>query len=286
MAYETFIPQLWSAMIIRELRKSLVYAGLCNRDWEGEITGPGASVKIGAIGPVTVGNYTQNTDMSDPQILTDANTVLVIDQAKYFNFAVDDIDRRQGKLNKLTAGTDDAAYRFADAADQYVAGLMWADVPTANTIGTNAAAKSDLGTAGKLYEYLVDLDVILSENNVPTTGRWVVLPPWAHGLLQKDSRFVANGTGYNVDILQNGRVQRTTTFNVQLSNNCPKTSATSSYKIIAGTSLATTMADQIVQVEAFRMEKRFSDAVKGLYVYGAKVIRPQALAVLFADRPS
>ena len=105
-------------------------------------------------------------------------------------------------------------------------------------------------------------------------GRWVVVPAWFHGLLLKDKRFVGNGTDYNKAILEGGEVGVASGFRVSLSNNVPNTTGTK-YKIIAGTNEAGSYAEQILKTEAYRPEKRFSDAVKGLHVYGAKVLQPK-----------
>lgn len=138
-------------------------------------------------------------------------------------------------------------------------------------------------TAETAYDMLVDLGTDLTEKNVPTQGRWVVVPAWFHGLLLKDKRFVGNGTDYNKALIEGGEVGVAAGFQVSLSNNVPNTTGTK-YKIIAGTNRAASFAEQILKTEAYRPEKRFSDAVKGLHVYGAKVTQGKALSVLTANR--
>lgn len=285
MTIDGFIPQLWAARLLENLNKALVYGSVCNRDYEGQIRNMGDSVKILTIGPITISNFTKNTNLSAPETLTDAETTLIISQGKTFNFQVDDVDRAQQSVSVMEYAMQQAAYGLADAADQYIASL-WSDIPTANQIGTSSTGKTDVGTAGYLYQYLVDLGTLLTQQNVPTGGRWVVLPPWAYGLLQKDSRFVANGTPQNMDILMNGNVGMAAGFTVLVSNNVPYTTTTTNFKIVAGYRGAITFAEQINKVEAYRPELRFADAIKGLHLYGAKVVRPAGLAVLFADRPS
>ena len=114
-------------------------------------------------------------------------------------------------------------------------------------------------------------------------GRWVVVPAWYHGLLLKDSRFVGNGTDYNKALIEGGEVGVAAGFKIWLSNNVPNT-AGAKYKIIAGTNEAASFAEQILKTEAYRPEKRFSDAVKGLHVYGGKVVQPKCLSVLTANK--
>ena len=123
----------------------------------------------------------------------------------------------------------------------------------------------------------------LNEANVPMLGRWVVIPPWYHGLLLKDARFVGNGSGFNQAILQGGLVGEAAGFRIHLSNNVPNTSG-SRFKVIAGTNAACAFAEQLVELEAYRLEHNFSDAIKGLHVYGAKVVQPQALAVMTCNK--
>lgn len=281
MALDSFIPQVWSARLLMNLHKKLVYAqeGVVNRDYEGEIRDMGDTVKINAIGPVTIGTYTKNTDITDPETLTDSQTMLLIDQAKYFNFQIDDVDRAQQNPKVMDAAMREAAYGLANVADQYVAGL-YTGVSAGNTIGDDTTPVVPDKT--NAYEYLVDLATILDENDIPEDGRWVVVPPWFHGLLQKDDRFV-HATTAGDGVVRNGVIGQAAGFTVYKSNNVPNTSGTK-YKIIAGHPWAITYADQINKVEAYRPEKRFADAVKGLHLYGAKLVRPNAIAVMTADK--
>lgn len=286
MAIKNFIPQIWSARLLAALDKSLVYAqpGVVNRDYEGEISGAGDTVRINSIGDVTIKDYTRNTDIDAPQELNDAQSMLTITEEKYFNFAVDDVDRRQAQGSYFDEAMRRAGYNLRDKADQFVA-AKYVDVPTANMIGDDTTPKvPTANTAGTaFYEYLVDLGVILDENNVPREQRFAIIPPWCHGLLQKDERFVKAGTPSTDNVLKNGEIGMAAGFSILVSNNVPNTSGTK-YKIIAGHPMACSYAEQIRKVEAYRPEKRFSDAVKGLHVYGAKVVRPYAWAVLTANK--
>ena len=283
MALNNFKPTVWTARILQNLHKALVYGqeGVINRDYEGEISRFGDSVKIGSIGPVTVGTYSSGVDINTPQDLADGAQMLLIDQQKYFNFIVDDVDKAQQNPKVMNEAMREAGYALKDALDQFLA-AKWTEA--ASNIGTNASPKTDLGSAGVPYNYLLQLGTLLKEKNVPTEDRWVIVPPWFTELLLKDSRFVNPGTPQAEDRLTNGRVMRAAGLTILESNNVVNT-ADDNYKIMAGHPMAWTLAEQIVSVEAFRPERRFGDAVKGLHVYGAKVVRPNALAVLHADRP-
>lgn len=285
MATNNFIPEIWAARLLDHLDTAHVYAALLNRDYEGEIRDKGDTVRIQMIGDVTISDYTKNTNHAAPDELTDAQLILQITESKMFNFAVDDIDRAQQNASTMDAGMQRAGYALNDTADTFAAALLAAGVATANEIGSTASPKADLGTLGAVYDYMVDLKTLLDESNVPKEGRWCVVPAWVEGLLLKDERFVSFGTSENRGTAANGMIGRVAGFSVAMSNNCPNT-AGSDYRIIAGHSMAASYAEQIRKVEAYRPELRFADAVKGLHLYGAKVTRPNALAVLHANRPS
>lgn len=286
MALTNFIPQIWSARLLQNLHKAQVFtqAGVANRDYEGEISGAGSSVIINNIGAVTVGSYTKNTDISDPETLTDGTRTLTIDQQKYFAFQIDDIDKVQQKPKVMDEAMREAAYALADTADAYMASL-YTDADSGNLIGSTGAPKTDLGDAGAAYEYLLELGVLLTNAKVTKMGRFVIVPPWFVSLLLKDQRFVNTGSAQAEARLANAEVGRAAGFTVLESLNVPNTTS-AKYRIIAGHPSAWSFAEQIASIEAYRMEKRFADAVKGLHVYGAKVVRPTALAVLTADAPA
>ena len=281
MALTTFIPELWNARLLNALDKAHVFAGLVNREYEGDIKKQGDTVHINTIGEVTIGTYTKDTDFSSgPQALTATDSTLVINQAKYFNFAVDDIDTAQAAGDIMDKAMQRAAYGLADAADKYLADQLAAAITTANgnQVGTTAVAL----TKENVYENIVKMKTILDKANVPTTGRWLVVPPEMVALILQDDRFVKTGGTKAEDTLANGWVARAVGFDIYESNNCNSTNAssTTTYTITAGDEGACTYAEQISDTEAYRPEKRFADAVKGLHLYGAKVVDPKRLAGL------
>lgn len=280
MTLDAFAPEIWSARLLYRLTKAHVFgqAGVINRDYEGDIQNAGDTVRIQAIGPVTIGNYTKNTDISAPETLTDAEAALVIDQAKYFNFQIDDIDRRQAQVALMDGAMREAADGLSDAGDTYLAGKY---TEAGSSVGTSGAPKTDLGTAGKAYEHLVALGVELDETNTPSDGRWAIVPPWFYGKLLLDDRFVKAGTATSDAVLRNAQVGEAAGFTILKSNNVSNDGTT--YRIMAGHQLAWSMAEQIRAVEAYRPERRFADALKGLHLYGAKVVRPPQLSVLYAN---
>ncbi len=278
MSVKNFIPQIWSARLLAHLDKIHVYAGLVNRDYEGEIKQYGDTVKINQIGDITIKKYT-GAKIDDPDELTGEQNTLVIDQANYFNFAIKDVDNAQTNPKLMNEAMARAAYALNDTIDSLLAGIMVAGA--AGAIGSDETpivpSKDDA------YDLLVDLGTELTEKNVPLVGRWVVVPPFYHGFLQKDSRFVGNGTDVNMAILQGGHIGAAAGFQIYVSNNTPNTDGTK-YKILAGTNAGASFAEQITETEGFRPESNFSDAVKGLHLCGAKVLQKDALATLTVNR--
>lgn len=286
MSITNYIPSVWAGAILRALDTLLVYGApsVINSDYEGEITNAGDSVKITMVGDVTVKNYTRNANIDAPEELTDAQLTLLIDQLKYFNFALDDVDAAQA-LNGgalMNEAARRAAYGLRKVMDSFIAAL-YPDVDAGNFIGSDAAPITGFVADPKVaYKQLVALRTKLDTTDTPEDGRWVVVPPWFEGYLLQDDRFVSYGTGPNREELENGRIGRAAGFEIAKSNQVPNTSLTK-YKIIAGHNMAWSRAQQILKTEAFRPEGRFSDALKGLHVYGAKVLRPSNLAVLVAS---
>ena len=290
MTIEGFIGTVWSARLLENLQKSLVYGqnGVINRDYEGELAGKGSTVKITSIGDITIGDYAKDTDIALPEALNDAQTTLVATESKYFNFAIDDVSRAQMSNNIMDGAMRQSAYNLANVADQFVAATMVAGVASANKIGTNAAGKvPDTTPLNTAYEYMLQMGTMLSDADVPREGRWIIVPPWFSEKLALDARFTQS-PALSGDLLMNGVVKQAAGFTVLESNNVPTVAGTGgdagkiNYKIVAGSGIATTFADSVSKVEAYRPERRMSDAVKGLHVYGAKVVRPVALALLTA----
>ena len=281
MAVTNFIPELWSARLLNALDKSHVFANVVNRDYEGDIKKMGDTVHINTIGAVTIGTYTQNTDFSSgPETLATTDQTLTIDQAKYFNFQVDDIDAAQAAGDIMDKAMTRAAYGLADASDKYIAGILAGAADASNLVSSSAVAL----TSSNVYENVVKMRTILDKANVPTAGRWLVIPPEMYALILLDDRFVKTGGEMAEGILRTGLVAQAAGFDIYLSNNCVSANASEkvTYTITGGVDAAATYAEQIVSTEAYRPEKRFADAVKGLHVYGAKVVDKAQIACLKA----
>ena len=220
-------------------------------------------------------------------MLTTSDQTLVIDQAKYFNFQVDDVDRVQAAGNLIDTAMGRAAYSLADISDAFLLKTIANGVATGNKIG----AKTDLValTAANVYENIVKLRTKLDKANVPTQGLSLVVPPEVYALLLNDTtHFSLAMDATKNDVVINGLVGRIAGFDVYMSNNCVAGadggSGSDAYFVItAQVPTATTYAEQIIKTEAYRMEKRFADAVKGLHVYGAKVTDGNQIAAMFCS---
>ena len=274
MSIRNFVPTLWSAKIFQELDKTHVLVPLANRDYEGEITSYGDQVKINSIGDITVRNYAPNVTQITPQQLDAQQQVLEIDKAKYFAFYIDDVDNAQTKPKLMGEAMRKAAYALADDADRYLAGFVSQAGPTVASTGANIAASAGV---------LADVARSLDERNVPSQGRWMVIPPWFHQKLVLNQIYQTDGSVSADMAYRNGYVGRAFGFEIFLSNNLttgtviPAATPAFCHSAMAGTSRAISFANQVVKTEAYRPEDAFSDAVKGLHVYGAKVIDPNAL---------
>lgn len=280
MAIDRFIPEIWSARLLTALRKSLVFAqpAIVNRDYEGEISQSGDTVRITSISDPTIGTYVPNSTSITPENLTDAQRTLVVDQAKYFAFEVDDVEMRQAKGNVMPEALSRAAYKLRDVVDQYVA-AFYTSVNSANIVNSGTAVAVTAADPTALYDdVLVPLSVKLDEANTPTEGRWVVLPPWLHGRGLSDDRFVRADASGTTAGLRNGFIGQAAGFDIYKSNNVVNVTG-DDFAVLAGAgNMAISYAEQINKVEAYRPESSFSDAVKGLHLWGAKVVRPEGLA--------
>ncbi len=274
----TFIPEIWSSLILQSLKKNLVYAGpgVVNRDYEGEITGQGDTVRIKSMSRPTVATYTKGSTTISPEQLTDAQRALFIDQAKYFAFELDDIDAAQSTGGELETALTEATYGLRDVADQYVASL-YTGAASANQLGTVSVT-----TAAQAYTQLRKLRTALNKANVPMEGRWCIVPAFYEGLLLEDDRFVRYDASGTTEGLRNGVIGRALGFDIMMSNNAPLVTG-DDWAVMAGHPSAISFAEQIVKVESYRPQDSFSDAVKGLHVYGAKLIRPDAIATVIAS---
>lgn len=291
MTYRNFVPEVWSANIDVALRKTLVYGGdaVVNREYQGEIANQGDTVKVTSVGRPTIQDYVPGPGGTQiiPEPLNTGQRVFQVDQAKFWALEVDDIDQAQAKGDLMPTAMNEAGYAAADVVDRYVASLH-TQIPAGSSIGTVTV---DLTTptsadaeARRVYdEIVVPMSVLLDERDVPEAGRYLILPPWLYGCLRRDSRFIEAHRSANPGALRTGQVGDAGGFTIYKSNNVPVPTA-NNYVITAGTNRAITFASQITEMEPFRPQDSFSDAIKSLMVYGAKVFRPDSIIKATAVR--
>ena len=286
MALEGFRPTIWSKNFITNMQKALVYKNVVNTDYEGDIAGGARSVKINELGSVTINDYTEDTDITI-QTLTDAQKELVIDQKKYFAFNIDDVLAAQSNVTLMERAMQMAAFNMADVVDQYIAGLyLGAGIATSN-MGTNDT-DLDIYATGDGHDQLLSVFTnasrYMDEADVPTIGRWVVIPPWMHQYL-KQAQIVDNMEGAikggDTTAFGNGYIGNTLGFNIYASNNVSSGASWVNSRVMFGSRDAISFAGQITKIQTAEVEKQFGTMVKGLYVYGAKVVRPDHLLTAY-----
>lgn len=288
-----FVPEIWISEIFMAKEAELIVGSslVVNRDYEGAIQQAGDTVRIPTVLDPTVTDYDHATGIpGDPAENTGDSLVFEIEVAKMFRFRVEDITRVQSQIGNqyMPHGVQRAGRKLAEAADKWVADKIAAAVTPAMTDRYFEVDFSATGTPDKLYRQIVGMKVGLDKTNTPMSGRFLIVSPDVYGILLQDSRFIDASQYGGSTPIRNGEVGRILGFTVVMCNQMPdtatapdsgETEATGKVHVIAGHNIATTFADQIVEVEYYRPEKFFADAVRGLHVYGAKVMRPEHLAI-------
>lgn len=271
MAITNFIPTVWSENLYQELDKKYIGVANCNRDFEGEIREKGNTVRICGIGDVVVSEYTKNANMSAPATLSDSARELKIDQAKYFNFQIDDIDRAQSSPKLMEAAMKNAASALANDADRYIYrlhGQAGSSIRSANT------------TVENIIDLIIDARTQLFTNNVADPEDIVIeVTPAVAGLILKAK---VNLSTDNTDVMEAGCIGAIGGCKIFVSNNVEivETEGGFAHKCLARTKRAIAFAEQLSEIDAYRPELRFADAVKGLHLYGAKVVYPKEMVLL------
>ena len=266
MALTHFISTVWSETMSSQMDKKYIAVANCNRDFEGDIKNRGDRVKICGVGDINVFDYTKNADFDNAaQELTSSLKTLVIDQAKAFNFQIDDIDRAQSNPKLMDAAVKNAAAALANTADQYIFSLC-------SKAGSNIAANASVDN---IIDLIIDARTKLLENNVCDPGDIVVeVSPAVGALILKNKINISNSD----TALETGCIGYVAGCKVFVSNNVVV--ADNVHKCIARSKRAIAFAEQLSEVDAYRPERRFADAVKGLHLYGAQVIYPSEMVRL------
>jgi hypothetical protein len=297
-----FLPSIYSRKVLNFFRKSSVVEAITNTDYAGEISAYGDSVKIIKEPVISVSDYTRNSDTTETR-LTDQEINLVVDSAKAFKFIVDDIESNMSHVNFKEVATSSAAYALRDSYDAAVIANMFSGVSTSSpdhVLGADAAAATqtmgqhqggsnsiDLtgsdGTGTDPLDVMAFMAKLLDEQNVPEEGRWFVAPPaWYEQLSQSGSKLMSVDFNAGQGSIRNGLVSsgKLRGFDMYKSNNIAAPS-TAGGKVLAGHISSTATAQTIISTETLRDPTSFGDIVRGLHVYGSKVLRPEALVSAF-----
>lgn len=275
--YSTFIPEIWSKKLNQMLEKNCVMMQCVNKNWEGEISQQGDTVKIITPADVTVSTLT--SDNITYTSLAPKSQDLVIDQKKFFAFKIDDVAKVQSNMDIMEAHLVNAKKAIEEVQDSYLL-AMHTDVAESNTIGSESSPITlDKST---IYEHFVKLSLALKNSDAVHTGvrPWVVINPNIESYLLQSPEFIK---AYNVadETLRDGAIGRIAGMDVLVSTNL--TDIDNKYYVLAGTNDAITFASQLAKIESLRDKDSFSDLVRGLYLYGAKTVQPKALAKMIVS---
>lgn len=296
----TFIPEIWSGKLIEKFYDATVMAAIANTDYEGEIKNQGDTIKIRQRPDIIISNYTPDTELA-VQRPNAATVDLTIDYAKYFNAIADDVYAVQSDMDLLGMWAEDASEAMKITIDKELLSLVVLNGAKATQNRGTAAGRIsgniNLGVTGtpvlvanrdatsgqvEVIDLIVDLGNVLDEQNVPETGRWIVLPAWMAAQIKKSDLRDASLAGDSTSILRNGRLGMIDRFTIYMSNLLPAGTAgglaAGEVAVFAGHSMGVTFASQLTKMETMRSERTFGELIRGLQVYGSKVIKSEALA--------
>jgi hypothetical protein len=280
-----FVPEIWSGKLQAKFYKTSVFSEISNNDWEGEIKGQGDKVIIRTIPTIQINNYTKGDNLTN-QVPASSPIELLIDKGKYFAVVLDDVDEVQSDLKLMDMFTSDATEQMKVATDSDVLDGVKAAADAANkgntaglisaniALGTDATPRAV--TKANVLDFILDAGQVLDEQNVPETGRWMVVPSWFAAMVKGSELRQAYLTGDDASTLRTGKIGMIDRFTMYVSNNLPRTGDGDSF-IMAGTRDAISFASQMTNVETLRAQSTFGNIVRGLNVYGYGVTKPEAL---------
>lgn len=288
-----YIPALYAGKLLKKYYSSTVLSAITNTDYEGEIKKFGDTIYIRSTPDITIRDYAKGATLVNEQPESTAVT-MTIDKGKYWSFVTEAVDKIQTDIKTfVNKWTDDAAEQMKITIDTNVLANVYSDAHASN-IGTTAGAKSasfNMGTAGtpvaldktNILDYIVDAGTVLDEADVPEQGRFMVLPPMFAGLIKKSDLKDASLTGDSTSPIRNGMLGTIDRFTLFNSNLLAGTYSTGVYCLF-GTKDAISFATQMTENEVLPNPNGFGTLHRGLQVYGYKVVKSQALGVLFAKK--
>lgn len=277
MSISAFIAEKWSAVVELIAQESSIARRVTGDQYQADAEGA-KIIHTGTVNAVTIGDYT-GADISI-QSLSDTGVDLTIDQKKYFAFAVDDVDKAQSKANFKDVAIVQAASALGLEADKFIFG-KYNDVgiPAGNKLGTTAAPLSL--TSANIDLTVFDTKEILDTQNAGK-DRWLIVPPWFMNKLNDAGLGVQLSENLKDEMFKEAEILRFAGFNIMMSNSLTVDDTEDAHQILAYTSRALVLVDQVQKVKAFEQEKRFDEGVKGLYVFGGGVKFPKEVVVISA----
>lgn len=293
----TFIPEIWSTKLLDKYYDQTVLSQITNTDYEGEIRNQGDKVIIRSIPTLEIRDYTIGQTLENQR--PEAPTIeLLIDKGLYWSTILDDVVEKQQDIDQMNIWAQDAAEQLKITLDTRVLASIPPDVDpdnqgaTAGRISQNinlGATGSPLAiTSANILATILNLGQVLDEQNVPETGRFLLLPFWATTLLKLSDIKDASLTGDGTSPLRNGRVGMIDRFTVFNSNLLPRfvDGADNTTHFIAGIQAGMTFATQLTKTEQLRAESTFGDIMRGLVVYGHKMVKPEGVATAYVTNGS
>jgi hypothetical protein len=290
-----FIPQIWSGKLVEKFYAATVLAAISNTDYEGEIKNFGDTVNIRTRPTIVISDYQVDQDLSVQRPSSNL-VVLQINNGKYFNVALDDVMEVQSDIDLMNIWAQDAAEQMKISVDTSVLSYLSTTTDIASTnygatagaitaainLGTAAAALTVSANPATTHTYVLDLITqagqVLDEANIPESGRWMVIPSWMAALIKQSDLRNASIAGDMTSILRNGRLGEIDRFTLYYSNLLPTVDTSGlAYSVFFGVPAALTFAAQFTKMETIRSERSFSNLVRGLQVYGFKVVTAAAM---------
>ncbi len=292
-----FLPTIFSGKTIAKFYAASVVPAIASTDHESEISGYGDKVVIRTVPDIAVSSYSMGQSLN-VQVPDSTSVELPIDKGWYFNVSLDDVAKVQSDLSLMDMYSSDASERLKIKVDTDVLANIDADVASTNKGATAGALSGDinLGTttspiaittsAANVITKIIDMGLVMDEANLPETNRWLVIPAWVAALIKTSDLKDASITGDSQSIMRNGRLGVIDRFTVYSSNNLPKVNNGTKdvFRMFAGVKEGLAFAAQITNTETLRSERTFGTLLRGLTVYGRKVIKGDAIVSLACSK--
>ena len=280
MSYQNFIPTVWNEQIDRELERLCVFAEDCNRKYEGKVKDKGESVKILGVGKPTIRSIAKadrNNDIEAAETIEDTSIIMVIDQIRYFNYKVGDIDKAQAVGGVMDALQEETSEGLANEVDTYIANLAKEKqaVKLYTTAKKVVVTKEEANGERNVLRVLDDAAKVLYKNDVKTSTPIIATVDVDFYMAFREA--YGDKDTDNSKILKNGKVAMYGNITIKMSNNVAKDGDTSLIQV--KTKRAIAYAKPLTHTEPYRPENGFADAVKGFILFGAKIVRPKEMVV-------